>query len=149
MKITFLTLLLLAFLPLTGISGTQATFDDLFHMDATAAKKLLGEKTFELFQKVLDDFNAVVAGKLPVHAKFHPNPDPNSENTLFIGDGYTVTIIKSPCSIEGDKEDLRGFFYGLMISFQPDKTISGKCPLITHTTFYTSEEFKKLLNETK
>jgi len=44
------------------------TFDDIFHVDIDSAKTLFGEATCHRLQRALDDFNAALEGKLPVHA---------------------------------------------------------------------------------
>ena len=121
-------------------------FEDLFHVDPDKARMLFGETTLRRLQKALDDFNAVVTGKQPIHAEVDREvPLPADGGTTFhIGDGYKLTVVKSLNGILRGKDYVHGYIYGPMISFQPE-VMMGNFPNIQHITFYTGEEFQKLL----
>lgn len=135
---------------MAALSSSPMTFEDIFHTDAKAAQNLFGETTFRRLQKALDDFNAVLAGSPPVHAKVdRDRPLPaDGGTTFYIGDGYRLTIVKSLNGIMRGKEYIHGFTYGPIISFEP-KVMSGNLPSIQQVTFYTGEELQKLFTKSK
>lgn len=121
-------------------------FDDLFHVDIDSAVALFGEATLRRLQKSLDDFNAVLEGKPPIHAVVDREvPLPTDGGTTFYkGDGYKLTIVKSLNGIMRGKEYVHGYIYGPIITFQPD-VMTGNFPNIQYLTFYTGEELRRLL----
>lgn len=121
-------------------------FDDLFHVDIDSAVALFGEATLRRLQKSLDDFNAVLEGKPPIHAVVDQEvPLPTDGGTTFYkGDGYKLTIVKSLNGIMRGKEYVHGYIYGPIITFQPD-VMTGNFPNIQYLTFYTGDELRKLL----
>ena len=121
-------------------------FEDLFHINVDSARTLFGETTFHRLHYALDDFNAVIAGRPPIHAAVDPDvPLPADGGTKFYkGDGYKLSVIKSLNGILRGKEYVHGFIYGPIIAFQAE-VMTGNFPNIQHLTFYTSEELKKLL----
>jgi hypothetical protein len=52
-----------------------------------------------------------------------------------------MDIIDQPVTIGG----VTGFFYGPIIDFEPDISDDGKWDSISHVTFYTADQMKKLL----
>ena len=122
-------------------------FEELFHVDSESAKGLFGEATFHRLQNAVDDFNAVIDGKRPVHAEVDKDvPLPADGGTTFYkGDGYKLTIVKSLNGIMRGKEYIHGYIYGPVISFEPD-VMSGNFPNIQYLTFYTGDELQKFLS---
>jgi hypothetical protein len=121
-------------------------FEDLFHVEVEQAKNLFGEKTFHRLQKALDDFNAVLDGKHPIHAAVDKDvPLPADGGTTFYkGDGYKLTIVKSLNGIMRQEEYIHGYIYGPVVSFERH-VMTGNFPNIQHLTFYPGEELQKLL----
>lgn len=121
-------------------------FDDLFHVDIDSAVALFGEATLRRLQKSLDDFNAVLEGKPPIHAVVDREVSlPTDGGTTFYkGDGYKLTIVKSLNGIMRGKEYVHGYIYGPIITSQPD-VMTGNFPNIQYLTFYTGEELRRLL----
>ena len=124
------------------------TFEDLFHIDITKAKNIFGETTVDRLQKALDDFNAVLSGKPPLHAQVDRDvPLPADGGTTFYkGDGYKLSIVKSLNGIMRGEEYVHGYIYGPIISFEAN-VMTGNFPNIQHITFYTGDELQKLLTE--
>jgi hypothetical protein len=120
--------------------------EDLFHFNPKTAKTVFGETTCRRLQKALDDFNAVLVGNRPVHAKVDKDvPLPADGGTTFYkGDGYKLTIVKSLNGIMRGKEYIHGYIYGPIVSFEPD-LMTGNFPSVQHLTFYIAEELQKLL----
>jgi hypothetical protein len=123
-------------------------FEDLFHVDVESAKSMFGEVTFIRLQNAVEDFNAVVEGKRPIHAMVDTDvPLPADGGTTFYkGDGYKLTIVKSLNGIMRGKEYTHGYVYGPIISFEPDVMI-GNFANIQYLTFYREEKLHKLLSE--
>jgi hypothetical protein len=121
-------------------------FEDLFHIDTASARNIFGEIAFGVLQKALDDFNAVLAGRPPVHAQAdRDQPLPADGGTTFHrGEGYKLTVLKSLNGIMRGKDYVHGYIYGPIISFAPG-IMSGNYPNVQHLTFYTGEELQKLL----
>ena len=73
-------------------------FEELFHIDPKNASKRFGSVTYRRLKDALDDFNAVLSGNPPVHAKVdkdHPLIT-DGGTTFYIGDGYKLTIFNEP-----------------------------------------------------
>jgi hypothetical protein len=121
-------------------------FEDLFHIEAAKAKNLFGEETLRRLQKSLDDFNAVIEGKYPIHAEVDKDvPLPTDGGTTFYkSDGYKLTIVMSLNGIMRGEEYVHGYIYGPILSFEPG-VMTGNFPNIQHLTFYTGEELQKIL----
>jgi len=122
------------------------TFEDLFHVNVDKAKTLFGEAISHRLQQALDDFNAVLEGKHPVHAivdKEVPLPA-DGGTTFYKGDGYKLTIVKSLNGIMRGEEYVHGYIYGPIVSFESN-VMTGNFPNIQHLTFYTGDELQKLL----
>ncbi len=123
------------------------TFEEIFHLDPISASKRFGSATFRRLQEALDDFNAVLSGNSPVHAradKDHPALT-DGGTTFYIGDGYKLTILMSLNGIMHGEEYIHGYIYGPMISFEPEVMV-GNYPSIHQLSFYPGEELKKLLS---
>jgi len=121
-------------------------FENLFHIKVEQAKNLFGEETLNRLQKSLDDFNAVIEGKHPIHARVDRDvPLPADGGTTFYkGDGYKLSIVKSLNGIMRGEEYIHGYIYGPIISFEPN-VMTGNFPNIHHLTFFTGDELQKLL----
>jgi len=123
-------------------------FEDLFHVSLDTAQTLFGEATLQRLQQALDDVNAVLEGKHPVHATADNDvPRPADGGTTFYkGDGYKLTIVKSLNGIMRGKEYVHGYIYGPIISFKPD-VMTGNFPNVQYLTFYTGEELQRHLTK--
>jgi hypothetical protein len=121
-------------------------FEALFHIEVDKARTLFGKKTFRRLQKSLDDFNAVIEGKYPVHAVVDKDVPllTDGGTTYYKGDGYKLTIVMSLNGIMRGKEYVHGYIYGPILAYEPD-VMTGNFPSIQYLTFYTGEELKKLL----
>ena len=99
-------------------------FDELFHMDIDSAKSLFGEVTFLRLQKALDDFNAALSGKPPLHAQVDTDvPLPTDGGTTFYkGNSHNLTIVKSLDGIMRGKDHIHSYINGQVISFEADVT---------------------------
>ena len=121
-------------------------FEDLFHVSIDTAKTLFGEATCHRLRQAVDDFNAALEGKHPIHAivdKDVPLPA-DGGTTFYKGDGYKLTIVRSLNGMMRGEEYVHGYIYGPIISFEPD-VMTGNFPNIQHLTFYTGEELQKHL----
>jgi len=125
-------------------------FEDLFHIKVDKAKNLFGEATFSRLQKSLEDFNAAIEGKYPIHAEVDKDvPLLTDGGTIFYkGDGYKLTIVTSLNGIMCGEEYIHGYIYGPIISFEPE-VMRGNMPNIQHLTFYPGDELQKLLRKRK
>jgi hypothetical protein len=122
-------------------------FDELFHVDPENASKIFGRKTYRRLQKVLDDFNAVLSGNLPIYARVDQDHPVMSDGgtTFYKGDGYKLTIYMSLNGIMHGKEYIHGYIYGPVIRFEPEVMV-GNYPTIQQLSFYPGEELNKLLS---
>jgi len=125
-------------------------FEDLFHIKVDKAKKLFGELTFSRLQMSLDDFNAALEGKYPIHAVVDKDVPllTDGGTTYYKGNGYKLTIVMSLNGIMFGEEYIHGYIYGAIISFDPE-VMRGNFPNIQHLTFYTGDELQKLLRKRK
>jgi len=125
-------------------------FEDLFHTNIDKARKLFGEETLNCLQKSLDDFNAVMDGKYPVHAEVDKDISllDDGGTTYYKGDGYKLTIVMSLNGIMCGEEYIHGYIYGPIISFE-DEVMRGNFPNIQHLTFYTGDDLNRLLRGRK
>jgi len=106
-------------------------------------------KTFSADQRqtimqASDDFEAVKAGRPPIHAKLDTvAPVPADGGTrYFVGIKYRLTIVQSLSSFGG----LNGYVYGPDITF--DKSVApGNVSEISSLRFYTSTQLGKLLKK--
>lgn len=95
-------------------------------------------------KEATDDFDAVVNGKLPIHAKVDTSmPLPADGGTVYyIGKGYKLTIIESLAKIGG----IDGYYYGPIIVFN-EGISSGNFNLVSDVRFYSLKNFKKLFKQ--
>lgn len=121
-------------------------FEDLFHMEVENAKNLFGKETLNRLQKAMDDFNTVLEGKYPVHAKVDKDVPLLSDGgtTYYKGDGYKLTIVMSLNGIMQNEEYIHGYIYGPIIAFE-ENVMRGNFPNIQNLTFYLGDDLKKLL----
>jgi hypothetical protein len=89
-----------------------------------------------------EDFEAVRAGRAPVHAKLDRlaalPADGGTE--FFVGSTYRLTIEKSLSAFGG----LQGYLYGPILSFD-EGFAPGNEQRISDTRFYTAEQLNRLL----
>jgi len=83
------------------------------------------------------DYQAVLDGKKPVYAKSAQASEPH----FYQGEGYQLDIIKESITLGG----VRGFLYGLMLDLDAEPGKAEDLESISHVTFYTVPELKKLL----
>jgi uncharacterized protein (TIGR03067 family) len=108
-----------------------------FHAGSGESKPAWTPKALKRVEACQADYLAVIAGKKPIHAKSATVQD----SGFYKGEGYHMDIIDQPVTIGG----VAGFFYGPIIDFEPDISDDGKWDSISHVTFYTAEQMKKLL----
>ena len=119
-------------------------------MSVDKARKLFGNETLKRLQKSLDDFNAVLEGKNPVHAMVDKEVPLLSDGgtTYYKADGYKLTIVMSLNGIMHREKYVHGYIYGPIIAFE-ENVMRGNFPNIQHLTFYTGGELKKLFRGKK
>lgn len=122
----------------------QVSFDELFHVTSEDAERILGAGVVKRLRAALEDFNAVLAYRKPIHAKLGKGPFLRDGGTLpYDGDGYKLTVVKSLFSLgKGDKE-IDGYTYG------PDLELRdfgvGNLSQVSRISFYPANVLKKLL----
>lgn len=92
-----------------------------------------------------EDFEAVKAGRQPVHAvRDAESPLPADGGTSFwIGVGYRLSISKSLSSFG----ELDGYIYGPRVQFD-EVFAPGNSSVVSETRFYTGDQMKALLKPT-
>lgn len=92
-------------------------------------------------QQAIEDFEAVINGKAPVHAIIDNNAllPMDGGTTYYLGQGYKLTILKSLADISG----IHGYFYGPIITFDKNMTV-GNTNQISYIRFFSTNEFNKL-----
>jgi len=118
---------------------TAEPSDAPFHLGTGKDKPEWNEKAGKRVQACTADYQAVVEGKKPVHAKAAAKQDAHFDK----GEGYTLDIIEESVEIGG----VAGFFYGPVLDFEPDISRGGDMDSISHVTFYTADQMKKLLGK--
>jgi uncharacterized protein (TIGR03067 family) len=108
-----------------------------FHVGTGDSKPGWNPKAQKRIDACQADFQAVLAGKKPVHAK----SGTAQESGFYKGEGYHLDIIEAPVTVEG----VAGFLYGPMLDFEPDISDDGKLDSICQVTFYSAEQMKMLL----
>jgi hypothetical protein len=145
---TILILGLASFL-LTKSLASEATFEELFHIPKNDAMQVFGKHNMEIFEHALVDFNAVLAGREPLHAKLDPIVVTDGGTSYYTGKGYKITALKTLTSItniEGSRVD--GYIYGPILTFD-SKVVAGNSSTMTRTSFYTYAALERLLKENK
>jgi hypothetical protein len=150
MKFPFLIATLafaLSLSPTLQAVAPAATLENFLHVDTATAERLLGAERVKKLQATIDDFNAVLIGRPPIHAKVARDlPLPADGGTTFYrGDGYKLTIIKSLFSFgDPQKSAIHGYMYGPVIEF--DSALgTGNTSNINHVSFYPAETLNKLI----
>ena len=124
------------------------TFDEMkkpapsgppFHLGAAKDRPDWNAKAQKRLDACMADFQAVLDGKKPVHAK----PAAPADNHFYKGDGYQMDVVEAPVTVDG----VAGFLYGPVLDLQPEISHEGGMDSISHVTFYTAGEMKKLLGE--
>ena len=69
-KTKLILTLLVTFLMLGASCRADVTFDELFHIPLPVAERSLGTARFKMLQAVVEDFNAALNFKQPIHAAF-------------------------------------------------------------------------------
>jgi len=111
-----------------------------FHLGTGKDQLAMSEKAQTRITACTADFQAVLEGRKPVHAK----PAAGSGSGFYQGAGYHLDIVKESIVIGG----VAGFLYGPILDLDADPSQKGDLDSISHVTFYTEGEMKKLL-ETK
>jgi hypothetical protein len=124
------------------------TFEDLFHLTVRDAERALGAARAKKMQAALEDFNAVLAYKRPVHAKLGPGPFFKDGGTLtYEGNGYDLTVIKSLFSFDKKNEgegEVNGYTYGPTLLFKESFGL-GNMSRVSRVSFYPAEVLEKAL----
>jgi hypothetical protein len=113
--------------------------DAPFHLGTGKDKPAWNEKAEKRVQACRADYQAVLEGKKPVHAK----PAAKQDAHFYKGEGYNLDIIEESVEIGG----VAGFFYGPVLDFEPDISRGGDMDSISHVAFYTADQMKKLLGK--
>lgn len=102
----------------------------------------LPERDRTIIREASEDFQAVVLGKKPVHAKFDEDaPLPSDGGTTFYkGNGYELTVLASLSSFG----QLNGNAYGPILKFD-DKFAPGNTNEISDIRIYSNEQLRELL----
>lgn len=138
LAIAFLALLL------TGRTYSQTADLATSALHPSAAQDGVWEKsTQHKLQELTEDFDAVVAGRKPVHARHDTKEGVLADGgtSFYIGNGYKLTVEQSLCTIGGAD----GMLYGPIFTLGPELA-DGNDNQISHVTFYRMEEFRKLKN---
>lgn len=100
----------------------------------------------QILKEAQEDFEDIVAGKLPAHSIRDPNrPDLADGGTIFYtSDNYKVTIQKRMT----DENGVHGFLYGPIIVFN-DIYEDGKPKELKSIKFYKGEELEKMLTHSE
>jgi hypothetical protein len=140
------TLLLVLILMPGASSRADVTFDDLFHIPLAEAGRTLGAERLKMLQSALEDFNAVLNFKAPVHAASDKSaPTPADGGTSFYkAPGYRITITKSLFSLGKGQQTVHGYMYGPVLTFGPEVG-AGNFDQISRISFYPLATLNKLL----
>ncbi len=146
MKIVINVIAFLLFFQTVVFGEEHLSFQNVFHIDRKVVEKKLGKTSCLRLAKAVEDLNAVIAGKKPLHVKIdiHRALPADGGTTYYIGDGYKITIIKSLSSIKHGRKCIDGYMYGPIITFDDD-LISGNNKTISYVTFYPDESLTNLL----
>ncbi len=133
-------------LPITGVGKRYlvAPRTQSIIMNKGEMAKMDGEIAASVSQAI-EDFDTVVNGNPPMHAKFDTSTLLPSDGgtTYYLGQGYKLTVLKSLASVGG----VDGYFYGPIIVFD-EKVVVGNSQEISHIQFYSMEVFRKLMQST-
>jgi len=110
-----------------------------FHLGNGKDQPAMSQKAQTRITDSTADFQAVLEGTKPVHAK--PTDGPRSG--FYQGAGYQIDIVKESIVIGG----VAGFLYGPILDLDADASQKGDLDSISHVTFYTVGEMKKLLEK--
>ena len=143
--------LIIVAVPLCSLAAAHApqfTFDDLFHIDAASARIAYGIAASGALREALDDFNAVLAGAQPRHARFDRGRPllADGGTKYYKGRGYKLTIVKSLNGMFHGKTYISGYVYGPVIDFD-SSVMAGNAPSISYLTFYPDETLRALLGD--
>lgn len=93
------------------------------------------------------DFNAVLKGKVPIHARLQ-TPEiavQDGGTTHYRGNGYRLTVLKSLNNLVANGAVVPGYVYGPIVDFDP-KLMSGNRSQMQCTLFYSREAMARLLS---
>jgi len=120
---------------------TTAVFAPAGPFDGTDLQSISKDKR-QIIIEASEDFQAVLSGKPPKHAKEDSNADLPADGgtSFYVGKGYSLTIVKSLSSFGG----LNGFIYGPTIRFDTNFA-PGNLSYVSNLRFYTDEKLRLLL----
>jgi len=112
-------------------------FEDLYHVTVQEAGSLFGDLTTGRLKLALDDFNAVITGRKPIHAKLDLKKPRMTDGgtSYYAGDGYQLTIVMSLNGMMNEDEYVSGYIYGPIIAFE-ESVMRGNFPNIHSLAFY-------------
>jgi hypothetical protein len=126
-------------------SGETLTFEQAFHMTHRYAESKLGAEKVKKLQAALEDVNAVLSYKKPIHARLGDGPYFFDGGTLpYEGDGYSLDVLKSRNWFGKDDQTVRGYMYGPILNLKRELG-GGNDPQISRVTFYPDKLLKELL----
>ena len=147
MRINRFLLLISLLLATVAPSRADVTFDDLFHIAPAAAERALGIQRLKMVEAALEDFNAVLNFKPPVHAivdQAAPLPA-DGGTTYYRGVGYRITISQSLFSMSGQGENrIDGYLYGPELALGHELGL-GNSDTISRVSFYPLKTLNDLL----
>ena len=126
--------------------GADVTFDDLFHIPLAGAERSLGAERLMRLQAALEDFNAALNYKAPVHAAFDKDAAVPADGgtSYYKARGYRITIMKSLFSMGDGQDTVHGYMYGPVLTLGPELGI-GNSDSISRVSFYPLDTLNKLL----
>jgi hypothetical protein len=138
----FKALIVLCLFPLLASAGNEelpiqpATFQELFGIDESKAGAVFGSDGERCLIDALDDFNRVLAGQQPIHAKTDDFSILTDGGTAFWRHAcYDLTIHKSLTSFQlKDGTWVHGYVVGPSLTLKPGPTASQRSP-ISRTRF--------------
>jgi hypothetical protein len=146
-----LSLFTLAVLHLTP-NGLRAdvTMTELFHEDEKRIELALGAERFKRLQEAVEDFNAVLNFKRPIHAKVDKDAAVPADGGThyYVGNGYRLTWVQSWFELRNGADAnqsrnsaLSGFMFGPILKLEG----FGGLGEVSSVSFYPSEKLAKLL----
>jgi hypothetical protein len=104
----------------------------------------------DVLRRATADFDAAIAGKCPIFAKFARDLPLTADggSAPYRGQGYNMSIVKSLTNIgvsSSNPTGIAGFIYGPVLTFDKD-IMFGNSSTIAQMHFYSVEEIKTLLS---
>ena len=133
------TLVLLVFFGVSALYRSSClgdvSFEELFHLSEADATRALGADYARTLREALDDFNAVLEFKDPVHAEFDEKFGlvADGGTTQIRGHGYRIVVTKSLITLGSGAQSIDGLLQGPILIFDEDPAGDRA---ISRVTFY-------------